>query len=152
MLFQYYKLCYFSTINRVYVLASYLILDISATLQWIFLLFSGIKENIIAKKDNKINFWDIFISGARGRNVPQQYVNIVFFASLLVNRYWNIYLYCLVIKQNISAQNSHKNFFEKNALITPFRVNYPKYAKGSLIITSWPRLWIEYRNLKCFEG
>ena len=127
-----------------YVLASWFIRHRIATLQWIFLLFSGIKENIIAKRDKKIEFWEIFISGARGRNVPQQYVNIVFFASLLVNRYWNIYLYCVVIKQNISAQNSHKNFFAKNALITPFRVNYPKYAKGSLIITLWPEVmdWI----------
>ena len=63
--------------------------------------------------DKNIDFWEIFISGARGRNVPQQYVNIVFFASLLVNRYWNIYLYCVVIKQNISAQNSHITFLKK---------------------------------------
>ena len=50
------SMLYFSTINRVYALASYLILDISATLQWIFLLFSGIKENNIAETDNKIDF------------------------------------------------------------------------------------------------
>ena len=124
--------------------------EIKISQKSILLSVLAILFSLIPGKSRKIH-QEIFISGARGRNVPQQYVNIVFFASLLVNRYWNIYLYCVVIKQNISAQNSHKIFCAKNALITPFRVNYPKYAKGSLIITLWPRLWIEYRNLKCFE-